>query len=116
MISDEKYSHRCIVGDFNYKNINWKNWSTNCGDHSLEAHFLQTVRESFYYQHIDEATRARGRNDPSLLDLILTDEEMQVSNVQYHDPLGRSLSQETTFMGYERVHHIVECVDEIAVG
>ena len=90
IISEKKYSHRCIVGDFNYRNINWTHWTTDCGDNSLEAQFLKTVRDSFFYQHIDEPTRARGSNNPSLIDLVFTDEEMQVSNVQYHEPLGKS--------------------------
>ena len=35
-------------------------------------------------------SRKRGNDEPSTLDLILTDEEMQVSEVKYLAPLGKS--------------------------
>ena len=44
----------------------------------------------FLYQHVTQHTRIRGSDKPSLLDLILTNEEGMVSDVQYHAPLGAS--------------------------
>ena len=57
---------------------------------SVEVKFIETVRDSFLHQHVTEVTRSRGNDNPSLIDLILSDEEMQISNIQYHSPLGKS--------------------------
>jgi len=35
-----------------------------------------------------EPTRCRGSDDPSILDLILTNEQLQISDLQYHAPIG----------------------------
>ena len=89
-ISNKKYSHRCIVGDFNLKNINWTNWSTPMNEKSTEARFIEAVRDCYLFQHISTPTRHRGTDNPSLLDLLFTDEEMNVSDIQHHSPLGKS--------------------------
>ena len=89
IISTKKYSHRCIIGDFNYRKINWESWTTESNENSPETRFLDTIRDCYFYQHITKPTRARGKDNPTLIDLIFTDEEAQVSNVQYHPPLGK---------------------------
>ena len=76
---------------FNYKDIfNWKNMITTDNKESKEFRFIETIRECFYYQHITELTRKRGNGNLSLIDLILSDELMQVSEIEYHAPLGKS--------------------------
>lgn len=55
------------------------------------------MRDTFFFQHIDEPTRARGSDTPSLIDLILTNEESQVSNLSYLAPLGKSDHSVLTF-------------------
>ena len=89
-ISSEKYSHRCIIGDFNYGGINWSSWTTRHGTEGTEAKFIEAIKDCFLHQHIDIPTRRRGDDTPSQLDLILTDEEMQVSDVKHLAPLGKS--------------------------
>ena len=89
-ISLRKYSHICIVGDFNYKSIDWTAWKSKQGDSSNEAKFIEGVRDSYLYQHVGSATRRRGNENPSTLDLIFTNEEMQVSEITHGAPLGKS--------------------------
>ena len=89
-ISKKNYSHVCLVGDFNFKDINWKNCTTIHGGKSKEVKFIETVRDCFLYQHITKPTRRRGNDNPSLIDLILTDEAMQVSDIAHLSPLGKS--------------------------
>ena len=96
-IAQKKYSHRCIVGDLNFKDINWSTWTTVHGENSVEATFIDVIRDCFYYQHVEEATRRRGNDNPSLLDLVLTDEQMQVSEVLHHAPMGKSDHDLITF-------------------
>ena len=52
--------------------------------------FLNALRDTFFYQHVNEPTRARGTDTPSLIDLILSNEESQVNNLAYLAPLGKS--------------------------
>ena len=96
-ISLKKYSYTCIVGDFNYKAINWISWTTKHGDDSHEANFIEAVRDSFLYQHVEKPTRRRGANEPSVLDLVLSNETMQVSEIIHSPPLGKSDHDVLTF-------------------
>ena len=42
-------------------------------------------------------TRSRSTDDPSLIDLVLTNEVMQVSDIEYHVPLSKSVHCGVTF-------------------
>ena len=96
-LGKKHYSHQCFVGDFNYKDINWKHMTTLHNEESKEFKFIETIHECFLYQHVTEATRKRGNDNPSLIDLVLSDELMQVSNIEYHAPLGKSDHSVITF-------------------
>ena len=87
---NNKYSHKCLLGDFNFPTINWENWTTPHMEDSKEEKFLDALRDAYLYQHVDEPTRCRGTDDPSLIDLILTGEENQILNLDYLSPLGKS--------------------------
>ena len=89
-IAHKKYSHVCILGDFNYRDINWNAYTTTHNNESNEAKFLETIQDCFLYQHITKETRKRGNDVASLLDLVLTNESMQVSEIAHHAPLGKS--------------------------
>ena len=97
IICNKSYSHVCLVGDFNFKDINWKSLTTFHGEESKEAKFLETIKDSFLFQHIEKPTRIRGNDDPSLIDLLLTNEEHQISDVVHHAPLGKSDHAVITF-------------------
>ena len=96
-LSGKAFSHICLVGDFNYRDINWNTWTTPHADTSKEFKFIEAARDSFLFQHVQEPTRARGNDDPSLIDLIFTNEELQVSDVVHHAPLGKSDHSVITF-------------------
>ena len=90
IISKKKYSHRCLVGDFNFKHINWKTWTTPTGEESTDSKFVETIRDCYLHQHVDRPTRRRGKDEPSLLDLVFSDETMHVSGISHLPPLGKS--------------------------
>ena len=96
-VSNNSYSHKCIVGDFNFKDINWASWSTFHNEESKEHKFIETLRDCYFHQHNLENSRRRGNDEPSLIDLILTDESMQVSDVRHQAPLGKSDHDVITF-------------------
>ena len=47
-LTRKKYSHICLVGVFNYRDINWSTLSTKHSDQSKEWKFLQAIGDSFY--------------------------------------------------------------------
>ena len=78
------------TGDFNYRDINWTTWTTPNSENSDDSKFIEAVRDAFLHQHVENTTRRRGNDDPSLLDLVLTNEDMQVSGITHLAPLGKS--------------------------
>ncbi|CAG2209803.1 unnamed protein product [Mytilus edulis] len=85
------YSHILIMGDYNYPEINWDSWnSPGESTESNEYKFLENLQENFLFQHVTRPTRWRGTNTPHTLDLILTNEENMISNLEYQSPLGKS--------------------------
>ena len=89
-LSKKTYSHKCLVGDFNYRDINWASWTTSHNEDSKEHKFIETIRDSYFHQHNLENSRTRGNDQPSLIDLVFTDESMQISELVHHSPLGKS--------------------------
>ena len=72
--NQDNLTHLMILGDFNYPGIDW-NSSTTAGDDSTkneEYQFLETVRDTYLYQHVMENTRGRGTDMPHVLDKSTT--------------------------------------------
>ena len=86
----EKYSHLLVVGDFNYREINWIDNSTTVSENHPATKFLECIRDAYLYQHLKEPTRVRENNEPSTLDLVLTNEESMVENINFDLGLGKS--------------------------
>ena len=89
-LSGRKYSPQCFVGDFNFRKINWLTWTTPHNEESKEAQFIETIRDYYLYQHLLEPTWSRSTNNPALIDLVLTNEAVQVSDIEYRVPLAKS--------------------------
>ena len=96
-ISSKNYSHICLVGDFNFRHINWNSWTTQHNEDSAEWNFINCIQNSFLFQHVENPTRRRGNNEPSLLDLIFTNESLHISDIKHHAPLGKSDHDVITF-------------------
>ena len=77
-----------IMGDFNYRNIDWVN---NVGDNEAEQ-FIEVINDSFLRQLVNVPTR--GNN---ILDLVLTDREDLVNNLEVGGRLGNSDHEEIRF-------------------
>ena len=71
------------MGDFNYNKIGWNQW-TSGNDREREA-FLECIRDSYLIQHVNTITRSRENSEPSMLDLILTNEEEMIDNLHVKD-------------------------------
>ena len=58
---------------------------------------MEALRDSFFHQHIVQPTRVRHGQEPSVLDLVLTNEEGMIENIEYGNPLGKSEHLVLTF-------------------
>jgi endonuclease/exonuclease/phosphatase family metal-dependent hydrolase len=85
------YSHILIMGDFNYPDIDWENWNTKgYNTNSHEYNFVESIQDNFLHQHTRKPTRWRGTDTPHILDLIITNEETMISNLEHVSLLGKS--------------------------
>ena len=105
----------------NFRDIDWKYVSTNHDENSKEHHFIEAVKDSYLDQHVDRPTRVTKQNEPSLLDLLLTDKTLEPSSIEYISPLGKgdhTLLQAkfnlwTTRRSKERLNYIKGSYDEL---
>jgi hypothetical protein len=64
--------------------------------HTLSSNFtlncisVESIRDSYLFQHVMENTRMRENCEPSTLDLILTNDENMIEELNYTSPLGNS--------------------------
>ena len=88
-VNDAKYSHVLIMGDFNFEKINWNTWSTSSPETHIDFKFIEKVRDCYLYQHVNKPTRARIDHEPHVLDLLLSNEDGMISDIEYCSPLGK---------------------------
>ena len=78
-----------LCGDYNLPRINWNTNHCFDTDTSYSQAFLTTVEDLSLFQHATNPTRIRGEQQ-SCLDLIFTNEENMVEDVQELPPVGKS--------------------------
>ena len=56
-ISNLKYSHRLIMGDFNFKDVDWEGCAAKTNNREdMNFQFVECFRDCYFYQHINEPT------------------------------------------------------------
>ena len=83
-----RYSQVCVVGDFNFRNIDWGLMTGN----SEAEDFLTVIQDNFLKQVVLEPTR--GNN---ILDLILTNREDSITQVEIGGQLGNNDHREIRY-------------------
>ena len=83
-------SHLLIVGDFNYSEICWESFTSSGSGNHPSWLLLDCLQNNFLYQLVDFPTRYREGQKPSLLDLIIVNEEGMISDIDSRNPLGKS--------------------------
>ena len=78
-----------VCGDFNFPKISWGN-TTFSEDQTIEDQFLCTLDMALLTQHVTSFTRKRGTDNPSLLDLVITDRQQTISKPHVLEPLENS--------------------------
>ena len=89
-ISNRRESHKLLLGDFNMPEINWESNTTTVGEDHKATKFVECIRDTFWFQHVKQPTRVRQGNEPSVLDLIFSNEENMVEKVNFLSSLGKS--------------------------
>ena len=89
-ICDLPFNQVLICGDFNFRDIDWENNTVDSGDASDQARFLDVCQDGFLHQHVREFTRVRGNDQPSLLDLVLSHDPLEVEEMRHSAPVGKS--------------------------
>ena len=99
------YSHILIMGDFNMANIDRENWHSE-GDptDTMEYKFIECLQDNYLFQQVTKPTRWRGDDTPHILDLVLTNEENMVNNIEYESPLGEKWSLRYNFYVWMLCH------------
>ena len=87
--SNMKYTQLLIMGDFNYPSIEWDTLYAG-NEESEGSKFVDCLQNNFLFQIIDKPTRWRGTDNPNILDLVITDNGQNISEVEYQSPLGKS--------------------------
>ena len=91
-----RFSKICIVGDFNFPEIKWRGaWSSVRGNE-----FVECIRYVFLNQMVDKPTRSRQGQTSNILDLILVNEVIFISEVKHSSPIGKSDHETLTFTLY----------------
>ncbi len=78
------------MGDFNYPEIDWNQLLSIKKDDHKASIFLETVQDCYLFQHTKHPTHHRADQDPTLIDLILTNEDEMVNEITHLPPLGKS--------------------------
>ena len=78
------------MGNFNFRETDWTIGQSSVGEDHLATMFLESIRDLYLFQHVQEPTRYRNDNIPSILDLVFSNEEHMVSNMNYLSGLGSS--------------------------
>ena len=81
-----RFSHVLIVGDFNSPSMFFNSASVD----PFTSEMQEIICTHPLYNHTFQPTRFRFPSIPSLLDLILSNEELMIENVIYCPPLGKS--------------------------
>ena len=85
-----KPSHLLIGGDFNVPQIDWSILFSAEPEGHYSHSLIQCVQDCFLTQHVSSPTRFRPGQPPSLLDLLLTNEEGMIRDLSYQPGLGLS--------------------------
>jgi len=91
-VCDKQPTHLLLVGDFNYSDINWDDLTVNDSSTAPQPseEFLEMLSTCTLHQHVSEPTRFKHGVLPTLLDLVITNEEGMISELSYLPPLGKS--------------------------
>ena len=79
-----------LMGDFNCKGVNWKEMEGSGTKGSWSEEMLKLAMENTLDQWVEDFTRLRGEDEPSMLDLVFTKKAELQPIIKYLSPMGKS--------------------------
>ena len=79
-----------VLGDFNLPSINWEHETCPNDSKHVSSKFLDCVHEYYLTQFVDKPTHHRGEQNPTLIDLVLSNDNEFVYNLNQCAPFGLS--------------------------
>lgn len=89
-IENIRLSRLMIMGDFNLPNVDFINYYTDRNENTFDYKFMVKVQDLLLVQHVDIGTRDTACGTSNVLDLIFTDDENSIEELDIMAPLGRS--------------------------
>jgi len=78
---NENYKEQLIaVGDFNFSNIDWQSWTGSGNEKNIDEKVIDVLQKNGLKQFVAEPTRFRATDEPHVLDLIISRDDI-VSNL-----------------------------------
>ena len=90
IVSKGNHTHKLILGDFNYPQIDWQNENSKVDENHIASKFLKATKDNFYTQHQKTPTRHRKGQQSNTLDLVFTNSDELISDLRTEAPLGKS--------------------------
>ncbi|GAA58147.1 hypothetical protein CLF_113631 [Clonorchis sinensis] len=90
LFSSYHFTHLLLVGAFNAPRAPWMELQCVGSSRPFTAALTEVVQQSAWTQHVVAPTRYRAGQQPSLLDLVITNERHFVDQVMTNAPLGHS--------------------------
>ena len=78
------------MGDFNYSEIDWANDVCSTAPERAPYQFHQATHDAYLIQHQMIHSRMRDDQEPSVLDLIFSNEEGMVKNLEVNAAICKS--------------------------
>ena len=88
--SAKKHQKLLFCGDFNFPKIRWDTLTVDDTPYSQTMRFYNCLEDNFLKQHTKNFTRVRGKDKPSMIDLIITEDNQSQSAPEIDPPLGKS--------------------------
>ena len=85
---ESKSQEIILTGDFNC-DINWETLEAKSHSENWNEILLNLITDHCLHQHVNEYTRFRGTDHPSMLDLIFTRQQEDITDINYGAPLGK---------------------------
>ena len=86
----QHFSHIIIAGDFNHKDVLWKDGGIAEMLNVADEDFINCVLDCYFYQHIDFPTRKRSYQKENVLDLVFTNSNDTIANISSTAGMGLS--------------------------
>ena len=78
-----------VLGDFSYPDIRWDIGDAQSGTNQEE--FIKTINDLYWLQSVNDVTRVRVNNKPSMLDLVFTRSSKEIDYLKFNPCLGNPI-------------------------